>query len=96
MPPVRLCIRFSVGDREFYRKAQVNGTQAVCKPKPPLEVHVMENAFMAHFYSLPMDAYEAGGTEAHPLGEASKASGYTPVALGGALPHTPVIRKETL
>lgn len=35
-----------------------------------------------------------GGTEeeALPLGEASKASGYTPSALSGALPHTPVTK----
>ena len=33
-------------------------------------------------------------TEALPLGGASKASGYTPVAIGGALPHTPSHGKE--
>lgn len=35
-----------------------------------------------------------GGTDvgALPLGEASKASGYTPSALSGALPHTPVTK----
>ena len=27
-----------------------------------------------------------------PLGGASKASGYTPVALSGAMPHTPVTK----
>ena len=32
---------------------------------------------------------ERKGTEALPLGEASKASGYTPATLSGALPHTP-------
>jgi hypothetical protein len=40
---------------------------------------------------VPVDPV-CGGTdrEALPLGEASKASGYTPVADRGALPHTPV------
>ena len=40
---------------------------------------------------VPVDPVCGGtDTEALPLGEASKASGYTPVAVSGALPHTPV------
>ena len=40
---------------------------------------------------VPVDPVCGGtDTEALPLGEASKASGYTPVAESGALPHTPV------
>lgn len=43
--------------------------------------------------SDPVDPVRIGlDTEALPLGEASKASGYTPVALSGALPHTPVTK----
>lgn len=42
---------------------------------------------------VPVDPV-CGGTDAEtlPLGEASKASGYTPSALSGALPHTPVTK----
>jgi hypothetical protein len=40
---------------------------------------------------VPVDPVCGGlDAEALPLGEASKASGYTPVAVSGALPHTPV------
>ena len=42
---------------------------------------------------VPIDTVCGGlDTEALPLGEASKASGYTPVAVSGALPHTPVTK----
>lgn len=42
---------------------------------------------------VPVDPVCGGlDAEALPLGEASKASGYTPVALSGALPHTPVTK----
>ena len=42
---------------------------------------------------VPIDPVCGGlDTEALPLGEASKASGYTPVAVSGALPHTPVTK----
>lgn len=42
---------------------------------------------------VPVDPVLGGSdAEALPLGEASKASGYTPVALSGALPHTPVTK----
>ncbi len=42
---------------------------------------------------VPVDPICGGtDTEALPLGEASKASGYTPSALSGALPHTPVTK----
>jgi len=42
---------------------------------------------------VPVDPVCGGTvTEALPLGEASKASGYTPSALSGALPHTPVTK----
>jgi hypothetical protein len=42
---------------------------------------------------VPVDPVCGGtDTEALPLGEASKASGYTPVAVSGALPHTPVTK----
>lgn len=42
---------------------------------------------------VPVDPVCGGtDTEALPLGEASKAFGYTPVALSGALPHTPVTK----
>ncbi|NSW92169.1 MAG: hypothetical protein HPY74_16115 [Firmicutes bacterium] len=41
----------------------------------------------------PVDPVYGGlDTEALPLGGASKASGYTPVAVSGALPHTPVTK----
>ena len=42
---------------------------------------------------VPVDPVcEDSDAEALPLGEASKASGYTPSALSGALPHTPVTK----
>ncbi len=42
---------------------------------------------------VPVDPVCGGtDTEALPLGEASKASGYTPSASSGALPHTPVTK----
>lgn len=42
---------------------------------------------------VPVDPVCGGlDAEALPLGEASKASGYTPVAVSGALPHTPVTK----
>jgi hypothetical protein len=42
---------------------------------------------------VPVDPVCGGlDTEALPLGGASKASGYTPSALSGALPHTPVTK----
>lgn len=42
---------------------------------------------------VPVDPVCGGlNTEALPLGGASKASGYTPSALSGALPHTPVTK----
>lgn len=42
---------------------------------------------------VPVDPVCGGlDAEALPLGEASKASGYTPVAISGALPHTPVTK----
>lgn len=42
---------------------------------------------------VPVDPVRGGtDAEALPLGEASKASGYTPSVLCGALPHTPVTK----
>lgn len=41
---------------------------------------------------VPVDPVCGDTEEALPLGEASKASGYTPSALSGALPHTPVTK----